>query len=110
MTTMRLLAVSAALTLGMAEAQAGDAAGDAEAGAERYAENCVNCHGPTGKGMASFPPLIGRDAAYITDRLTTYRAGEDVGPNSAIMQSLVGELTDEEIANLAAYVSETFTE
>ena len=42
------------------------------------------------------------------DDATLYRAKEKVGPNSAIMMSLSGELSDDDIANLAAYVSATF--
>lgn len=99
-----LLAVGAALALGGPDARAGDIA----AGEARFLENCVNCHGKTGKGMASFPPLIGRDADYISGRLMQYRAREKVGPNSAIMMSLSGELSDQEIADLATYISETF--
>lgn len=112
------LAVCAALALalaqGLAEAGSTDAAaveapaGDVEAGMARYQENCVNCHGKEGKGMASFPSLAGRDAAYIADRLRAYRGKEKVGPNSALMFSWAGPLSDEEIANLAAYVSATF--
>jgi cytochrome c553 len=83
-------------------------AADVAAGETRYTQNCVNCHGKSGKGMASFPAIIGRDVDYISDRLIQYRAREQVGPNSAIMMSLVGELTDDEIANLAAYISASF--
>ena len=82
--------------------------GDAVAGKERYLVNCFNCHGKTGKGMASFPPILGKDAEYISDRLTAYRAREKVGPNSAIMMSLASELSDDDIANLAVYISATF--
>ena len=99
-----LLAICASLTLSAAEAWGGDAV----AGEKRYLVNCVNCHGKAGKGMASFPSLVGRDAEYIADRLTQYRAREKVGPNSAIMMSLTGDLSDDDIANLAAYVSATF--
>ena len=52
---------SAALVFTAGPAQAADMA----AGQNRYALNCVNCHGRAGKGMASFPALVGRDAAYI---------------------------------------------
>lgn len=90
-------------------ASAGDVrAGDAVAGEKRYRANCVNCHGKTGKGMASFPAIVGRDADYITGRLTTYRAQEMVGPNSAFMMSQAAELSDDDIANLAAYISTAF--
>lgn len=99
-----LLAAVLAVALSGADAQAGDP----EAGKTRYAENCVNCHGKTGKGMASFPSLAGRDAEYISERLKKYRAREMVGPNSALMMSWAEPLTDEEIANIAAYVSTTF--
>lgn len=104
---MRLL-----LTLGLIAPLAlggtGAPAGDVAAGETRYLVNCVNCHGRAGKGMASFPALRERDAAYIAGRLASYRAREQVGPNSAIMMSLARELTDDEIANLAAYISTAF--
>ena len=99
-----VFAICAALALSVEASRAGDAA----AGEQRYNVNCVNCHGRAGKGMASFPSIAGREADYIADRLRQYRAREKVGPNSAIMMSLVAELTDEEIANLAVYVSTTF--
>lgn len=99
-----LLAIGLAFALGAAEARAGDP----EAGEARYRVNCVNCHGKAGKGMASFPALTGRDAAYIADRLEKYRAKEKVGPNSAIMMSLSSDLSDEDIANIAAYVATAF--
>ena len=83
-------------------------AADIAAGKSRYALNCINCHGRAGKGMASFPALVGRDAEYIAGRLNQYRAREKVGPNSAIMMSLSGDLSDADIANLAAYIAATF--
>ena len=86
----------------------GAIAGDVAAGEPRYRVNCVNCHGKTGKGMAAFPSVVGRDADYLAGRLTSYRAKEKIGPNSAIMMSLTSELSDEDIANLAAYMASTF--
>lgn len=83
-------------------------AGDVDAGASRYAMNCVNCHGNAGQGMASFPAIQGRDAAYIVDKLETYRVREMVGPNSAIMMSLSADLSDADIANLAAFIEARF--
>ncbi|MEM7193099.1 MAG: c-type cytochrome [Pseudomonadota bacterium] len=85
----------------MAEAKEGDAA----AGEARYAQTCVNCHGPGGKGMASFPKIGGKDVSFITMRLEQYRAGEMVGPNSALMIPMATDLSDAEIANIAAYLS-----
>ena len=104
MRKLQLLAVCIAVAVSASDAHGGDAA----AGEARYAESCVTCHGRAGKGMASFPAIVGRDADYIAGRLAKYRAREKVGPNSAIMMSMAAELSDDDIANLAAYVSATF--
>lgn len=73
-----------------------------------YQDVCRNCHGPEGQGLASYPELAGRDAAFVTDRLETYRAGERVGYNTALMAPHAADLTDDEIAGLAAYISTAF--
>jgi cytochrome c553 len=104
MRTIMLLTLSTALALGVAEARAGDA----KAGEKKYQQNCVTCHGKAGKGMASFPSIAGRDKVYISDRLMKYRAKEKVGPNTAIMLSWAENLSDQDIANLAEYISATF--
>jgi len=87
--------------LGLAQAQAADTA----VGKNLYASNCAHCHGPTAKGMASFPSLAGREANYIQSRLETYRAGEKVGANSSLMIPNARNLSDDDIANLAAFLS-----
>ncbi|HNP34880.1 MAG TPA: c-type cytochrome [Woeseiaceae bacterium] len=81
---------------------------DISAGETIYQANCRNCHGPTAKGMASFPKLTGNSADYIVDLLEKYRAGETVGPNTPLMAPLAKDLSDEDIANLAAYITTTF--
>ncbi|PZX46243.1 cbb3-type cytochrome c oxidase subunit III [Roseinatronobacter thiooxidans] len=81
---------------------------DMDAGAVLYADGCAQCHGRAGRGMASFPSLKGRDTDYISNRLERYRAGESIGPNSALMMPVSAELSDAEIANLAAFISEDF--
>lgn len=91
-----------ALAMGSATLQAADKS----AGETLYAEACAQCHGPSGKGMASFPSLSGRDADYITSRLETYRAGERVGSNSSLMIPNATDLSDDDIANLAAYIAD----
>ena len=109
------LAATAALVPALAPAPAAATevaavglAGDPAAGEARYRVNCVNCHGRTGRGMASFPSITGRDADYLADRLKSYRAREAVGPNSALMFSLTDELSDQDIADLAAFIATTF--
>lgn len=99
-----LLAVFTILAFDVQKSQAGDAV----AGEARYKKTCMNCHGKNGKGVASFPSLVGRDSDYISNRLGQYRAKEKVGPNSAIMMTWASKLSDDEIANLAAYVSSAF--
>ena len=80
------------------------AAGDPAAGQERFA-TCVSCHGAGGEGMGIFPKISGQDAEYIAGRLEQYRAGEQVGPNSALMMPHATGLSDDAIADLAAYVA-----
>lgn len=83
-------------------------AADLAAAETMYAENCAQCHGRTGRGMASFPRIAAEDAAHIATRLMQYRAGETVGPNSALMWPVAAPLTDQEIADIAAFVATTF--
>ena len=80
--------------------------GDKEAGEERYKKSCINCHGPAGKGVASYPKISGNEVSYTKEKLETYRQGIKVGPNSALMIMMAKPLTDEEIANLAAYLKD----
>jgi cytochrome c553 len=100
--TARLILACAAL----AWATQGAHAADPGLGAELYGDTCANCHGPTAKGMASYPRLLGKDADYLADRLTTYRAGEKVGPNSMLMIPMAVDLSDDDIANLVAFLTQ----
>ena len=78
--------------------------GDAEAGQDRFA-TCVSCHGAEGQGMGIFPKVAGQTPEYIAGRLQQYRAGEQVGPNSGLMMPQASGLSDEAIADLAAYIA-----
>ncbi|MDQ7727333.1 c-type cytochrome [Halomonas sp. SpR8] len=97
-----LLVIATTLTMGAATVQAADKG----AGETLYADACAQCHGPSAKGMASFPSLAERDADYITSRLETYRAGEKVGSNSFLMIPNATDLSDDDIANLAAFIAD----
>ncbi|MCK0166490.1 c-type cytochrome [Jannaschia sp. S6380] len=83
-------------------------AADGVAGEALYQDVCRNCHGPKAQGMASFPKLSDKDADYVAMRLEQYRAGETVGPNTALMAPHAQDLTDVEIADLASYVTTAF--
>jgi cytochrome c553 len=100
MQTLLAIVATGLLLVGQAEAQ------DSSAGEALYKKSCRNCHGPTGKGMASFPKLVGKSVDEIVSRLEAYRAGERVGPNSALMIPVAAKLTDQDIANLAEYITD----
>jgi len=80
--------------------------GNVQAGEERYKHTCINCHGPAGRGAASYPKISGKDIPYTVSKLETYREGTKIGPNSSLMIMMARPLTDEEILNLAAYLKE----
>ena len=79
--------------------------GDKVAGEARYKQTCINCHGPAGMGVASYPKISGKEVSYVTAMLETYRDGIEVGPNSSLMIMMAEPLSDKEIVNLAAYLS-----
>ena len=80
--------------------------GDKIAGEKRFNKTCINCHGPAGKGVASYPKISGNEIAYTTAKLEAYRSGIKQGPNSSLMIMFAKPLSDEEIANLAAYLKD----
>lgn len=81
---------------------------DIAAGEDIYQDTCRNCHGPTARGMASFPRLAGQDHDYLVTRLEQYKAGEEVGPNSGLMIPIASAMSAEDIMNVSAYIATTF--
>ena len=82
------------------------AEGDAAAGAEKIAM-CAVCHGTDGKSTANiYPHLAGQWASYLESSLKAYRAGERSGGMSALMTPQATALTDQDIADIAAYYSQ----
>ncbi len=79
------------------------AAGDAAAGEGKVAA-CAACHGTDGKATAPiYPNLAGQNAEYLVSALKAYRAGERGGGMSAMMTPQAQALSDEDIADIAAY-------
>ena len=75
-------------------------AGDPSAGKEKSAV-CAACHGPDGNSpLPENPKIAGQYADYLELALQEYRSG--VRPNP-IMAGMAAALTDEDIADLAAY-------
>ena len=82
------------------------------AGKKRFndVENgCVNCHGANGKGMApdqSHAPVIGgQQKSYLIKQLKSFRSGERANDPGGIMGSVTASMSDDEIENIASYVS-----
>lgn len=85
----------------MALLMAGPAlAGDAAAG-EGKSQVCAACHGVGGNSTIPMnPKLAGQYASYLEFALQSYRDGSRKNP---IMGAQVAALSDEDIADLAAY-------
>jgi cytochrome c553 len=67
---------------------------------------CVDCHGAEGNAPidASYPKLGGQYADYIAHSLQAYRSGARGGsPTTDLMASQAKGLSDQQIADLAAY-------
>jgi cytochrome c oxidase cbb3-type subunit 3 len=90
-------------------------AGDAAKGKAKYAEVCAACHGASGKGdgpaAASLPtkPRDHTDGAYMgklkDQQIFDFikRGGQALG-KSPLMPPWGGQLTDEQIQDLVAYI------
>jgi len=79
--------------------------GDGELGAALYKKECRGCHGPTAKGLASYPKLREQTAEYLIDKLERYRAGEKFGPNTPLMAPRAKKLSDDDIVNIATFIT-----
>ena len=64
------------------------------------AQRCAICHGPTGISRADSPNLAGQYVAVIYKELVDFRSG---ARTNAVMSPFAVNLTDQEIADLAAY-------
>jgi cytochrome c553 len=71
----------------------------------QYTSTCASCHGPNGQGQGAFPKLAGQTADVIKAKLADYKAGKQVGAQSALMYPIAGKLSDEEIDALAAHIA-----
>lgn len=69
---------------------------------EATKQSCVDCHGAEGNAPidASYPKLGGQYGDYIAHALQAYRAGNR---QNALMTPQAAQLSDQDIADLAAY-------
>ena len=65
-------------------------------------QSCVDCHGAEGNAPidATYPRLAGQYHDYLAHSLQGYRGGKR---EHALMSSQAADLTDQQIADLAAY-------
>lgn len=68
---------------------------------------CIGCHGISGykasfPSVYSVPKLGGQNAKYIENALQEYKKGDRSHPT---MQAIASDLSDQDIADLAAYYS-----
>jgi cytochrome c553 len=79
------------------------AAADIEAGKARSAV-CAACHGKDGIAQVpSYPNLAGQNERYLVSSLKSYKNKQRTGGQAVIMHSQAASLSDDDIANLAAY-------
>jgi len=99
-----VLATAAVAGPAAAQDAAGQVKGDAKA-AEQKIGMCIGCHAIPGY-KASYPTVYpvpkinGQTGKYIENALIGYRSGDRSHPT---MRAIAGSLTDQDIADLAAY-------
>ncbi len=77
------------------------AGGDPARGAE-LATDCADCHGADGMGDADNPKIAGLDEAKHVELLVGYKSGDIPDPDG-MMTDYVVDLSDQDMADLAAY-------
>ncbi|HBG95253.1 MAG TPA: cytochrome c4 [Chromatiaceae bacterium] len=105
-----IIAVAIVSTFISAQALASDESavglnGDAQKGKEKASQICQACHGLDGNGIPGqpiWPKLAGQHPNYIYKQLQNFKANERW---NAQMSPMAMPLTEEEMANLAAYYS-----
>ena len=76
-------------------------AASVEAGKAKVAEVCAACHGAEGVSVSdTIPNLAGQRSRYIEEQLRNLKSG---ARKNGIMNSVAGQLSNDDIANIAAY-------
>jgi len=66
---------------------------------------CSICHGENLLGLGEVPRIAGLHPIYIVRQLYNFKDGDRGGNSAALMKGVVANLNDEDILDLAAYVS-----
>jgi cytochrome c553 len=66
---------------------------------------CATCHGPDLKGLGVVPPIAGRSTSYLVRQIYDIQSGARAGSASLLMQTVVAQLTMDDMIAIAAYVA-----
>jgi cytochrome c553 len=86
---------------GLAAMTAPALAANVENGKAKAVEYCADCHGDDGKGDKDTPKVVGIAQAEFIKAMKEYQSG--VRTKSKKMTKAANKVTDEEIADMAAY-------
>jgi cytochrome c553 len=76
---------------------------DPAAGEAKYTAMCAACHGADGNaGSPEYPKLAGQHPEYLAKQLTEFKSGKRA---NAIMSGMAAALSDEDMKNVAAWLS-----
>lgn len=102
----RTVVAAATLFAAIPAVQAQGVTGSADAG-KKKAEMCIGCHGIKGyqnsfPEIHKVPKISGQSDKYIVSALTAYKKGERKHPS---MRGIAGSLSEQDMADLAAFYS-----
>ena len=66
---------------------------------------CGSCHGADLRGTGTVPGLAGRSPTYLVRQLYDLKSGARAGANATQMKAVVGNLSEEDMVVIAAYVA-----
>jgi cytochrome c553 len=76
-----------------------------KAGGNGKTVECGVCHGADLQGLGPVPGIAGRSPSYLVRQMYDMQAGARAGEWTELMKPVVTKLTDEDLVNIAAYVS-----
>jgi cytochrome c553 len=96
---MKQALLTAAILALLATISAVQAGGDPQAGKAK-ADSCAGCHGANGEGKDPYPALAGKPEGEFVQAMKDYKSGKR---KNAIMKTFASKLSDQDLANIAAY-------
>ena len=66
---------------------------------------CGACHGADLKGLGPVPGIAGRSPSYLVRQMYDMQSGARHGEWTELMKPVVARLGDDDLVNIAAYVS-----